>query len=170
MKLLATIMLTFSLSSSLAVAAQPSEASVRQLLEVTNASSLIGSMHQQVEGQIERQVQMAFRGQQPNEQQRQAIEKLRKDVNQLLTSEVTWAKVEPVSIRIYQETLTQQEVDAMLEFYDTPAGQAMIHKMPQVVGKTLQQVQEQMRSLGPKMQQLQQGFVAQLKAAAQTDK
>jgi uncharacterized protein len=37
-----------------------------------------------------------------------------------------------MTIRIYSEALTQQELDGMLAYYKTPAGEAVIKKLPRL--------------------------------------
>ncbi len=43
---------------------------------------------------------------------------------------------------IYAEVFTEEELDAMLAFYTSPAGQSMIKKMPQMMGHTMQLSQQ----------------------------
>jgi len=39
---------------------------------------------------------------------------------------------------VYEQVFTDDELDAMLTFYRSPAGQSMVAKMPQVMGKSVQ--------------------------------
>jgi hypothetical protein len=69
-------------------------------------------------------------------------------------------------VRVYQKTFTQQEIDGMLAFYKTPAGQAVISKMPAAMQNTMNEMQQLMGPVMQKMQRLQQDVVAEMKAEA----
>jgi hypothetical protein len=57
---------------------------------------------------------------------------------------------------MYIDTFTQEEVDGLLAFYRTPAGRAMIEKMPILLGKMMQQTQARMQRLMPQIMQIAQ--------------
>lgn len=46
-------------------------------------------------------------------------------------------------VKIYSETFSDEEIDGMLAFYESPAGQATLQKMPQLMGKTIAWAQAQ---------------------------
>jgi hypothetical protein len=70
-----------------------------------------------------------------------------------LNEGLKWEAFEPTFVEVYQAMLTQEEVDGIVAFYKTPAGKALIQKMPQLMQASGQRMQQQ---LGPLMQQLQQ--------------
>ena len=72
----------------------------------------------------------------------------------MLREELSWESLEPMYIEIYRKTLTQREVDGMLSFYTSPAGRAVILKMPLVMQSTMQAMQGRMSTFMPKIQQL----------------
>ena len=65
---------------------------------------------------------------------------------------------------IYRNTFSQAEVDGMLGFYRSPAGQAVIAKMPLVMQNTMQSMQGRMAVMMPRIQELQRDTVARLRA------
>nr|WP_276510032.1 DUF2059 domain-containing protein [Niveibacterium umoris] len=65
---------------------------------------------------------------------------------------------------IYQKTFTQKEVDGMLSFYKSPAGQAVIKKMPQVMQASMQIMQARMSKLVPQIQQITAEGAEKMKA------
>ena len=75
-----------------------------------------------------------------------------------------WSKLEPMYTRVYQKTFTQQEVDGMLAFYKTPAGQAVLSKMPTVMQNTMDEMQQLMGPVMQKIQKMQEDVVAQMKS------
>ncbi len=66
--------------------------------------------------------------------------------------------------RIYMESFTQDEVDGMLAFYATPAGQALIKKMPVAMQKTMEAMQQMMGPMMQKLQAIQSESIAELQA------
>ena len=79
----------------------------------------------------------------PAEQQQ--IDSTITKVMALMQDEMSWAKMKPQYVRLYVETFDQDEVDGLLAFYATPAGQAMINKMPIVMPKMMGVMQDSMR-------------------------
>jgi len=65
---------------------------------------------------------------------------------------------------IYRKSFSQSEIDGMLKFYKTPAGKAVIAKMPVVMQNTMQVMQGEMAEMVPKMQQLMADTASQIQA------
>jgi hypothetical protein len=82
----------------------------------------------------------------------------------VLREEMTWEKLEPSFIGIYQKVLTQKEVDGMIAFYKTEAGIAVIEKMPQVMQLSMELVMELMQKISPRIQQISVDATDKLKA------
>jgi len=74
-----------------------------------------------------------------------------------------WTKLEPMYIRIYQKTFSQEEVDGMIAFYKTPGGQAVVSKMPTAMQNTMDEMQQMMAPVMQSMQRMQQDVIAELK-------
>jgi hypothetical protein len=106
---------------------------------------------------------------------RQISPKVQKDIDQrrdesvsLMKELLDWKKLEPMYVRIYQKSFTQPEVDGMLAFYKTPAGQAVISKMPTVMQSSIDEMQQLMGPVMEKIQRTQQDVAAELKAESKT--
>lgn len=69
-------------------------------------------------------------------------------------------------LRIYRKSLSQSEVDGMVAFYETPAGKAVINKLPVIMQNTMAEVGQMM---GPMMQRAEQ-MQKELMAEAQKEK
>lgn len=83
---------------------------------------------------------------------RQKIEAKAKDnVMALVRSEYNWQGMQAEMIDAYQKTFTEEEVTAMINFYSTPAGQAAITKMPQLMQAMMASTQAHMQSLMPRI-------------------
>ena len=62
----------------------------------------------------------------------------------MFKEELSWKVLEPMFLKIYRESLTQYEVDGMVDFYKSDAGKALALKMPLIMQKTMQSMQERM--------------------------
>lgn len=69
---------------------------------------------------------------------RQQIQTMQRQMVQILREEMAWEKVQPIYRQIYKETFTQEEIDGMLAFYRSPAGQALLKKTPQATKRAKQ--------------------------------
>ena len=142
----------------------PTEASIKQLLEVAQAHKLIDSVMAQMENLMQQAIAQATRGQQVPAKVQKDIDQRRAELVVMMKELLDWKKLEPMYVRIYQKTFTQQEVDGMIAFYKTPAGQAVINKMPYAMQNTVDEMQGLMGPVMQKMQQMQQDVVAEMKA------
>jgi hypothetical protein len=153
-----------------AVSAVPSDESIRELLAVAEAPALIDGMLAQVEGSIQNGIKQALGDRPVTPAKQAAIDKYTAKGAAIIREEMTWAKLEPIYLRIYKEALTQSEVDGMIAFYKTPAGRAVVKKLPTL----MQQIMTELPAMiGPMMQKIQaaaQEFGNDLQVASKADK
>jgi hypothetical protein len=142
----------------------PSEASVKQLLEVARARKLIDSVMAQMDNLMQQSIAQATQGQKIPPKVQKNIEARQTETVAMMKELLDWAKLEPMYVRSYQKTFSQEEVDGMVAFYKTPAGQAVIRKMPKVMQNTIEEMQQMMGPVMQKIQKTQQDVVAEMKA------
>lgn len=70
----------------------------------------------------------------------------------------------------YRRSLSQDEVNGMIAFYESSAGQAVVRKMPLIQQNMLTLMQERMKVLMPKIVEVQKEVVARVQAAAAAPK
>src|SRR5205085_5249739 len=117
-------------NSSPPPSAQPTDASIKQRLEVARAHKLVDSVKMQMDNLMQQTVAQATKGQKISAKIQQDIDERRAELLVMMKELLDWKKLEPMYVRIYQKTFTQPEVDGMIAFYKTPAGQAILSKMP----------------------------------------
>lgn len=149
-----------------ATAAPPSEASIKQLLEVAQARKLIDSVMAQMDGLMQQTIAQATKGQDIPAKVQKDIDKGQAEVTGIMKELLDWNKLEPMYVRIYQKTFSQAEVDGMIAFYKTPAGQAVIAKMPAVMQNTMDEMLQMMAPVMQRMQRMQQDVASEMKAAS----
>jgi hypothetical protein len=168
MKYIVTLVLALAASQAMAAPdAQPTDESVKQLLQAMHSSSLVDTLMKQVEGTVRGSMQQAVAGQQPNAQQQKILSDMQGKIFALVKEQLNWADLEPMMIEIYRNTFTQVEVDGMLKFYRSEVGQAAVAKLPAATQQTMASVQGRMQTLTPKIMQLEKEAAAQLKAAGE---
>ncbi len=146
----------------------PTEASIRELLEITNVQKLLEQMIPQLDNMMQKTMAEALKGQTIPPDAQQMVDRSRADALATMKEELAWSKLEPMYIRIYQKSLTQEEVTGIIGLYKTPAGQAMINKMPLVIQNTMSEMQQMMAPMIQRMQQSQQKLAAEILAKSKT--
>ena len=146
-----------------AAANPPSEASIRQILEVMQARKLVDSMMAQMDNLMLETVAQATQGQPVPPNVQKQIDQQRAETMAMMKELLAWEKLVPLYVRVYQKTFTQQELDGMLAFYKTPVGAAMIAKMPTVMQNTMEEMQSLMGPVMEKIQRMQKDVAAQMK-------
>ena len=87
-------------------------------------------------------------------------EELTSKVLDLISDRVSWQKMKPAMADLYAATFSEEEIDGMLSFYKSPAGQAMLTKMPSLMAKTISLAQEQMTDIIPAIQKMTVEFLS----------
>jgi hypothetical protein len=68
-----------------------------------------------------------------------------------IRDDLSWDKMEPVYVEIYQNTFTQNEINALIAFYKTPLGKSIVVKLPEAMKtaelQTLQTVNQMMNRI-----------------------
>jgi len=157
-------------SPSTSAAPSPTEASVKQLLEVAQTRKLADSVMKQMDILLLEAIAQATTNQPVPEKVQNDIDAHRKEITSLMRELLDWKKLEPIYVRTYQKSFTQAEVDGMIAFYKTPAGQAMIGKMPAVMQNSMDEMQQLMGPVMEKIQQTQQEVAAEMKADPKSKK
>jgi hypothetical protein len=94
---------------------------------------------------------------------------LRDDFNKkafaLVESRMGWKALEPDILDLYARNFTDDELDAMLAFYKSPAGVSMIAKTPTISAQSSQIALARMTELMPELKQMALDFAKAAKAA-----
>jgi len=147
--------------------APASEASIRELMEITQASKLIDGVSVQLDGMMQSTIARSLAGKNISPEQQQVIDEMRTKLVSIMTQSLRWDQMEPMMIDIYRQTFTQAEIDGMLDFYRTDIGKALIAKMPLVMENSMKAVQERTASITPQIQQLTRETIERLQALQQ---
>ena len=152
------------LSVCWAADAPPTEASIKQLLEVTHAQKLVDSMISQMDALMKNAMAQATQGQQLSPKLQMEVTQIETDTMAEMKAILDWNKLVPMYVRVYQKSFNQQEIDGLLAFYKTATGQALLNKMPLVLQNTMTEVQQMMQPMIQHLQQKQQQIAAEVQA------
>lgn len=141
------------------------------------AESLIDVMHMdrtmnQVMGMMKSQILQNAKNMPLNQQlnaKQQAIaqEMMAKEMD-LVTAELSPAKLRPIMVDAYMKTFTEPELDAMYTFYSSPTGQSILAKMPQIMQNTMAEMQGLMQDVSAKSIALSEEYKKRLADAGST--
>ena len=85
---------------------------------------------------------------------------------QMIDGQVGWDVIEPQLVDFYTKAFTEEELDVIVTFYKTPAGAALVEKMPAVNAQATQLLQAKMAAVQPQMKQMYGDFQKSQAAAA----
>ena len=66
-------------------------------------------------------------------------------ISPILSQQLSWDQLKPQYVKVYADTYTEEELDVILAFYKSPAGQAWFAKSPEVGEKARQITQQAMQ-------------------------
>ncbi len=141
------------LLNSLSASAQETTktAKIEELLKVTNAEGMLQQVYSQIRTMTAKQVAAtADSSPEAKAEAAQAADKLIAQIQE----HIGWDKMKPEYIRLYDEVYTDEEISGILAFYKSPAGQAFLTKMPQLMAKIMEVTQRQMVELTPEIQRI----------------
>lgn len=154
MKALLTSLSAALLLVTVSLPARADEASktakIEQMLVLTHADRLVEQITAQMRPMMAAQMQKLNL---PDDA-RPAMEEMQKKITDIVAAKLSWEKMKPVYIKLYSETLTEEEIDGAVTFYKTPAGQALLDKMPILVQKSMVVVQDMMGDLIPEFSKM----------------
>lgn len=160
------LLLIFLATPVFAADSSPTEESIKHLLAVTDSRKLADDMMVQMDGAMKNAMKQLPQGKAITPEQQKTLDSMQSKMDALLKQELNWDSLEPLYVQIYRESFTQEEINGMLAFYETPVGQALIKKMPAVMQKSMTEMQKRMATLIPKFQKIQQDTLSELKAHA----
>jgi len=133
--------------SALHVQAEPAtRPTVEQFLKVTEARQMLELAYQQMD-QLTQQSSTS--------QQTDALQsKHRQQVQDLVKAELSWEQLQEPLIALYGTVFSEAELQDIIQFYQSAAGQKLLKRQPELMQNTMQLMQQRMQALQPKLQAL----------------
>ncbi|MFZ6655063.1 DUF2059 domain-containing protein [Undibacterium sp. TJN19] len=167
MKLWSKLLIAAMLVCGSAHAEKPSEASLKEMLTLTNTQQVLKSVEAQMDGLMKNMMQKAMKDQPLNEQQQKIMDKFRNKVIAIHKQEMTWEKLEPTFIEIYGNSLSQEDVDGIIAFYKSPAGKSYVSKMPVLIQQSMSSMQKMTAPMMEKIAEAAKEMTAEMQNSTQ---
>lgn len=153
------VLLTLMMATSMVNAdATKQRALAEEMLEVSQASSVLDNMSKQVDAMFAQTVQQMNL----TEDKQAEAEKYQQRLNTIMKEELSWDKLKGQFVDVYVDVFSEEELEELVAFYKSPLGQKLIVKMPQLMQESMGLAQKQMQSIIPKIKALSQEMQAEL--------
>jgi hypothetical protein len=139
-------------SSWSACAAQPTTESIESLLRVTKVEAILESLYVSMEAAMRQAMVRSVADRTLTPAQKHFLDHAPQRYVAVMREELSWASVKPLYIQIYQENFSQEEIDGLVAFYDSPVGRTTIEKLPAVMQQSMMAMQDRIRPFVAKMQ------------------
>jgi len=144
-RLLLTALL--ALAAAPALAEPPSDGDINRLLSASRAQNMLDSMLPQIEA-MQRQQFAQLTAQRPlDAAQQQKVQQIQERTQATVRKALSWQEMRPLYVNLYKQSFSKQDVLAMAEFYESPAGQSMLDKTPQLMQNLMGAIQQKITPL-----------------------
>ena len=140
------LIFSFGLSANAAC----SRDSVEKLLLLTKVDQLMNQMYDQIKPMVLQQ----FRQMNLTKDQSQIIDKYMGKMFDVMKSEMSWDKIKDDFIQIYESVYSEEEIQDLIKFYQTPTGQKLIEKTPIVIQQSMAINQKYVMNIMPQIQEI----------------
>jgi uncharacterized protein len=150
-----TLLLVLALCAPLA--ARADEASHRAKAQEMMALLHTERMVQQISENIRKQIADAGQnviGAEPTPEKKAKLDEFTKHASEAIDAQLGWTSMQSGFTDIYMKTFTEEQLDAIIAFYKSPAGVALLEKMPTVNAEVTQLGQARLATLQPQLKQL----------------
>jgi len=165
MNALRNILIVALFYSVTALAEPASDRSIKQLLDVTHVRDISAGTLSQLNSINDNIITQALQGKTLTPEHQRSIANMKYRMLAVIQDEMAWEKLEPMYLRLYRESFTEEEIVSMLSFYKTSAGRALIRKMPVLMQNTMLEIQKTLSRLNPQLLQIREEYLTEIKAA-----
>jgi hypothetical protein len=147
--------LVLSFATVTALAAPPSTSSIEAILSTNGSQQSLESTLAGVEGRMRSEINrqlFTHNGGPITPAQKLAVDKAAPQVTKVMQSEMGWDKMKAAYTKIYQDALTQEEVNRLAALYKDPAYMALMQKMVDINIKSAQAIQAKLPVIQQKIE------------------
>lgn len=160
MKLASLVFAIGLIASPVALAAGEPDArrAADELVTLTNVEGMLA----QVRAQTGRSIAARIDALNLSPSQREAADRLEKNVQTLLADRLGFAKMKESYVNAYTSAFTAEELDGLAAFYKTPLGRAYVKKLPELTSRMMDIAQARVAQLEPEIRKMTDEFGAEL--------
>ena len=145
-------------------------ASVERMLVLTRAEALIDGMRPQMSAMMRNAANQAAQGKGLSPQEQKVLDKFFDQANTVMAEELSMTKMKPFFVEVYTAQFSQEEVNGLIAFYESPLGQSLINKQPAVMQAVMAGMPKLMDTMIERTKKLDQEMRAELKALRESAK
>ena len=164
-KIFVLLGLLTALVANSAQAAAPTPQSVEKLLLLAKFGQMSHGFAIQIDNAIDMTTKRVLGGHAPNAGEKVILDDLKAQTKAVLNDQLSWDKIKGTYIRIYSDNFSQEQIDALIVFYQWPAGQAFAEHQPLIEQQLQGLLQPQMIPLTMKIQSLIRDAMFKLREA-----
>jgi uncharacterized protein len=151
-------------SSSLFGATPQKTAKIEHLLDLLRANRLQDEIYGALTQQIDRvSQQIAQQAGFPVAERASAVNDVREKMMAAMKDLVSWERLKPGMVQIYDESYSDAELDSLLAFFTSPIGQTYLNKSSEVVAKSREMAGVHVKDVGDAVQALAKAWLDQHK-------
>jgi uncharacterized protein len=125
-------------------------AKIEEMMRLTHADTTIQQFVDQIKTM---QIAQLSKMDMPSGE-REAADEMQQKVMALISDRLRWEKVKPAFVKLYADTYTEEEIASIVEFYKSPAGKAMLEKMPVLMQRSMAVGQQLTGDLAPEIKRI----------------
>ncbi|MGB4074720.1 DUF2059 domain-containing protein [Pseudomonas sp.] len=115
-----------------------------------------------VYAQVQQMFAQRFAESNAPQSEKAVLETYQAQANAALEQAVGWDKLKPDMVKLYTSTFSEQEMKALISFYESPLGKKVLEKMPTLTAQSAQLTQGKLETAVPKVNQLLADMTAKL--------
>ncbi len=135
------------------------QAKVKELFALMHVDHSLDRMRSAMEQQVQLTAKNVSGAEQMTPEKKKIQQEFIDNTMKVVDANFSWPVLEPAYLKLYADTYTEPELDGILAFYKSPAGQALLSKTPELSAGSMQIVHSRMDDFEPKMQALQELYV-----------
>ncbi|MEP6699288.1 MAG: DUF2059 domain-containing protein [Verrucomicrobiota bacterium] len=151
-------------------AAPPSDQSINEMMQVLQSEKMFDAMVAQMDAGMKTGMEQSLQGKKLSAEQRAGVEKLQGQMSTIIKEELSFAKTKDFYVQAYRDTFTQEEVNSIITFYSSPAGKALVQKIPLAMQKAGSLMQSRIAPIVTKLQKMQEDLAQDLGKPAEAQK
>ena len=149
----------FFCSVAAAHAAPPSDESILKMMNALQLHVTLDQMVAQLDAGMKAGMKDLTKGKELDPLRTAELGQLQSRISATIKDEFSFAKMKDIYLKVYGEMFTQEEVNGINAFYASPAGKAMIEKIPLATKKATPLLHERISLTTQKIKVMQQEFM-----------
>lgn len=148
----------------LAQAAEPTPESIEKLLVLSHAEKILDAVKPQFSMALKNGMDVALNGRKPSAKEQQVLDDFVAQSAHIMEEFLTMERLKPIYMQLYAQSFSQEEIDGLNAFYQSPAGNSMLTKMPQLMQGLMAAMPAVMAPMTQQLQQASKQMASKLEA------